>query len=108
MIILEKKFYLRLQKKNGKDREYNDIFNDVLDDINYYKPTGSTDGQDEVIGKASTILSIITSLGMVIAVLMSAILGIKYMLGSVEERADYKKGLIPYFVGVILLLKYVQ
>ena len=86
----------------GSDRTEGD-FNDVLDDINYYRPTVSTDGQDEVIGKASTILSVITSLGMVIAVLMSAILGIKYMLGSVEEKADYKKGLIPYFVGAILL-----
>ena len=78
-------------------------FNDVLDNIDYYRPIESTEGQDEVIGKASTILSVITSLGMVIAVLMSAILGIKYMLGSVEEKADYKKGLIPYFVGAILL-----
>ena len=26
------------------------------------------------------------------------------MLGSVEEKAEYKKGLIPYIIGSVLLL----
>ena len=40
---------------------------------------------------------------MVFAILMLAILGIKYMLGSIEEKAEYKKDLIPYFIGAGLL-----
>lgn len=31
------------------------------------------------------------------------ILGIKYMMGSIEERASYKKSMLPYFIGAILL-----
>jgi len=31
------------------------------------------------------------------------ILGLKYMLGSTEERASYKKSMIPYIVGAVLL-----
>ena len=34
---------------------------------------------------------------------MLAVLGVKYMLGSVEEKAEYKKDLIPYFIGAVLL-----
>ncbi len=49
-----------------------------------------------------TIVSILTSIGIVISVLALAFLGIKYMLGSVEERADYKKSLMPYFIGAML------
>ena len=30
-------------------------------------------------------------------------MGIKYMLGSVEEKADYKKDMIPYLIGAVLL-----
>lgn len=77
-------------------------FTDIFDDISYYEPTDSSEGQ-QLINKANVILTIITNIGMVIAVLMSAILGIKYMLGSVEEKADYKKGMIPYLVGAFLL-----
>lgn len=52
---------------------------------------------------ASRILSIITNIGMVVSVVMLAILGIKYMIGSAEERVDYKKDLVPYFVGAVVL-----
>ena len=31
------------------------------------------------------------------------VLGIKYMMGSAEEKAEYKKTMIPYVVGAILI-----
>ena len=31
------------------------------------------------------------------------VLGIKYMVGSAEEKASYKKTMMPYIVGAILL-----
>ena len=37
------------------------------------------------------------------AVVLVAFLGIKYMLGSAEEKAEYKKDMIPYLVGAFLL-----
>ena len=46
--------------------------------------------------KTITILSII---GSFISVIILIILGIKYMLGSVEEKAEYKKTLMPYIIG---------
>ena len=31
------------------------------------------------------------------------VIGIKYMMGSAEEKAEYKKTMIPYLVGAIIL-----
>ena len=50
------------------------------------------------------IASILTTVGMVVAVLVLLILGIKYMMGSASEKAEYKKTMIPYVVGAILIL----
>lgn len=51
----------------------------------------------------SIILSGITEVGIVVSVVMVAILGVKYMMGSAEERAEYKKSMLPYLIGAILL-----
>ena len=52
----------------------------------------------------SNILSILTTIGIVISVLVIAGLGIKYITGSAEEKAEYKKSFIPLLVGMVLLL----
>ena len=65
-------------------------------DLNKGDTTGITN-----IG--NNILSIIRVLGTVIAVGVLMVLGIKYMMGSAEEKAEYKKTMIPYLVGAILL-----
>ena len=31
------------------------------------------------------------------------VLGIKYMMGSTAEKAEYKKTLMPYFIGALLI-----
>lgn len=49
------------------------------------------------------ILGIIQVVGTFVAVAILMILGIKYMLGSVEQRASYKKSMLPYIIGAILL-----
>lgn len=51
----------------------------------------------------SIILSGITGVGIVVSVVMVAVLGVKYMMGSAEERAEYKKSMLPYLIGAILL-----
>lgn len=49
------------------------------------------------------IASIITTVGIVVALIVVLIIGIKYMIGSAEEKAEYKKTMIPYLVGAVLL-----
>lgn len=33
------------------------------------------------------------------------IIGIKYMTGSLEEKANYKKTMVPYLVGCVILFR---
>jgi len=49
------------------------------------------------------IIGIVRVVGTIAAVAMLIVLGIKYMMGSAEERAEYKKTLFPYFIGAILI-----
>ena len=53
--------------------------------------------------KAETILGVIQVIGTVVSVVMLIVIGIKYMLGSIEERAEYKQTLKPYLIGAFLL-----
>ena len=47
-------------------------------------------------------------IGTFVAVGTTMYIGIKYMLGSAEERAEYKKTMLPYFVGAILIFATTQ
>lgn len=66
--------------------------------------TGTTSGaQSDVMNIGNQIIGIITTVGVVVAVIVLLILGIKYMMGSASEKAEYKKTMIPYLVGAILI-----
>lgn len=62
---------------------------------------GETSG---IQGIGQRVLGILTNVGIIIAVLVVAGLGIKYITGSAEEKAEYKKSFVPLLVGMILLL----
>lgn len=70
-----------------------------------YKPDSTTQvtNGDELAKAGSKIMGTVMSIASVIAVLTFSIIGIKYMLGSVEEKAQYKKTLFPYLVGAIMV-----
>lgn len=61
-------------------------------------------GADKVSTIGGQIADIITTVGIVVAVIVILILGIKYMMGSASEKAEYKKTMIPYVVGAMLIL----
>lgn len=66
--------------------------------------TGNADVQsDKIVGVGNSVIAIIRVVGIVIAVIILLVLGIKYMMGSAEEKADYKKSMIPYIVGAVLI-----
>lgn len=49
------------------------------------------------------IITIVSVAGSIIAVIVLIVLGIKYMMGSAEEKADYKKTLLPYIIGAVFI-----
>ena len=52
---------------------------------------------------SSSIYNILLICGMIVAVLIGAILGIKFMIGSVEEKAEIKAALVPFVIGCIVV-----
>ncbi len=59
------------------------------------------DGQITTLGYK--IATVIRNVGIIVAVVILMILGIKYMMGSAEEKSKYKETMLPYIVGAILL-----
>ena len=49
------------------------------------------------------VVGVLQTIGVVISVIVLIVLGIKYMMGSAEEKAEYKKTMIPYLVGALLI-----
>lgn len=65
----------------------------------------NADGGDN--GKISklggNIVNILQVVGIVVAVIVILVIGIKYLIGSAEEKAEYKKTMIPYVIGALLV-----
>ena len=54
--------------------------------------------------KAVAAVSFLSALAAsVLSVIVLIILGLKYMMGSVEEKAEYKKSFMPYIIGAALV-----
>ncbi len=58
---------------------------------------------EEVEDAGNIILGVIQVIGSFLAVGVVMVLGIKYMMGSTEERASYKRSMLPYVIGAVLL-----
>ena len=69
-------------------------------DINPNDPNVKT---KQIVNAGSQIATIIRTVGVVASVIILMVLGIKYMMGSAEEKAEYKKTMIPYVVGAVIL-----
>lgn len=52
--------------------------------------------------KTSIILGAIRNISIVTSVIALMVIGLKYILGSVEEKANYKQTMMPYIIGCIL------
>lgn len=57
-----------------------------------------------LVSKANNIMGLIRNVAIIASVIILMVLGVKYMLGSVEEKADYKKSFIPLIIGIILVV----
>jgi len=67
--------------------------------------TASLTGTDTTIKNiGKTILDIIRNIAAILLVVLLAVLGIKFMMGSTEEKAEYKKSFIPLIVGTAIVL----
>lgn len=79
-------------------------FSFAIEDPDYYKPNSLNDEDSEKVGIIiGDILANIKVVGICISVVMIAIIGLKYIICSTEEKANYKENMLPYVVGCFLL-----
>ena len=76
-------------------------------DPDSFKPSSPT-GVTNTVRRANVIIGAIQTIGIVVSFISLMILGLKYMAGSVSEKAEYKKTMIPYLVGIVMLFTTTQ
>ena len=64
---------------------------------------GTAPTTTEITDVGNKLIGIFQTVGIVISVLILIVLGIKYMMGSAEEKAEYKKTMIPYLIGAVCI-----
>ena len=75
--------------------------NATINNVEKQNLNGNADQQITKVG--GNIVNIIQVVGIVIAVIVLLVIGIKYMMGSASEKAEYKKTMIPYLFGAVLV-----
>lgn len=89
-------------KSYAKDTSISDIFTGAKDFMS--KGGDVTDEQEnKLIVTSNLIYNILLVIGIGVAVIVSGVLGIKFMIGSVEEKAQIKDQLIPFVIGCIVV-----
>lgn len=70
---------------------------------NLFGGSANATGVSQISELGRSIVAVVQVIGVVVAVVILLVLGVKYMMGSAEEKADYKKSMIPYIVGAVLI-----
>ena len=52
---------------------------------------------------SDTIYNILFVIGVIVTVIAGAVLGIKFMTGSIEQKSKIKESLIPFFAGTAVI-----
>lgn len=69
-----------------------------------YKPNQTeVTGATQFLNASNRLIGVIQVIGSLISVIALILIGIKYIIGSVEERAEYKKTLKPYLIGAVMV-----
>ena len=88
---------------NKGKTNWGDIFTTGNDFIKKGSDAQSTIDEEQLRTETSSIFKILSTIGVVLSVIIGGILGIKFMMGSVEEKAQYKEHMKPYIIGISLV-----
>ena len=61
---------------------------------------GDTSG---LTNMASKVIALIQVASIILAVILIAVFGFKFIMGSANEKADYQKSFIPLIVGLVVV-----
>ena len=76
---------------------------DVDSVISGVETGGTTTDTRKITTLGANIVNIIQVVGIVVAIIVLLVIGIKYIIGSAEQKAEYKTTMIPYIVGAVLI-----
>ncbi len=71
-------------------------------------PSYNNSATSELTGIAGRVMGLIRNIAVIAGVILLAIIGIKFMLGSPEEKSEYKKSLVPLVIGIIIVMAATQ
>lgn len=80
----------------------NTTLTNPLDNPGSFEPSSMTRA-GKLKNMGNTIIGIVQFVGTFTSVIALIVIGIKYMTGSIEEKAEYKKTMVPYVIGAILV-----
>ena len=73
---------------------------DIVAGVNADSNGVDASGLQSIAGKVLGIIQIATA---ILAVVLIAVFGFKFVLGSAQEKADYQKSFVPLIVGVVVV-----
>lgn len=73
-------------------------------DTGYYNVgTLSRTDAPTLFGMGDEVLGTLMNIATIVSILTIAIIGVKYMYGSLEQKAEYKASLLPWLIGAIIV-----
>ncbi len=74
------------------------------DDFDPSKSQITKSDKEAIQKKAGIILGWLRNMSVIVSVIVIMVIGVKYILGSIEEKAKYKETLIPIIIGIIMAI----
>lgn len=81
----------------------NPVFAAVGTDPATWSGSGKNINTSGITSWTDSIINVVSIVGSGISIIAIIVLGVKYMMGSVEEKAEYKKTMMPYLIGAIFV-----
>ena len=75
---------------------------EILNTQDYSVTVTYEDGKP-IFTRGATIIKILRNLSAIVAVVALTIIGFKYMIGSVDQKAEYKQTMVPVIIGIVLI-----
>lgn len=72
-------------------------------DPNTYTPSDEGIDDDTVAKYAGPIYNILFGIAIIVSVITLMIIGLKFIVGSAQEKAEYKQHLVPVVIGICVI-----
>jgi hypothetical protein len=79
-------------------------FSSSIIDTQQYKTKLYESDAKYLFYKSAGVIKILRNIVVIVSVLSISVIGIRYMIGSVEEKSQYKEIMFPLVVGCILII----